>query len=122
MVRNESPSSEINIPIQQNEAPPPPRPPLPNELVPPPRPPMPNANDTDDEEGIFTSEPGTNRPIHVAAHGLYQEVKQWDHSDNEIIAGKKGSSSLLLFFLLNFFFFLNPNPSSYFLIFVFFLL
>ena len=88
MVRNESPSSEINIPIQQNEAPPPPRPPLPNELVPPPRPPMPNANDTDDEEGIFTSEPGTNRPIHVAAHGLYQEVKQWDHSDNEIIAGK----------------------------------
>ena len=32
-------------------------------------------NDTDDEEGLFTSEPGTNRPIHVAAHGLYQEVK-----------------------------------------------
>ena len=53
------------------------------------RPPMANANnDTDDEEGLFTSEPGTNRPIHVAAHGLYQEVKQWDHTDNEIIAGK----------------------------------
>ena len=50
---------------------------------------MANANnDTDDEEGLFTSEPGTNRPIHVAAHGLYQEVKQWDHTDNEIIAGK----------------------------------
>jgi len=95
VVRNESPSSEINIPIQQNEAPPPPRPPLPNELVPPPRPPMPNANDTDDEEGIFTSEPGTNRPIHVAAHGLYQEVKQWDHSDNEIIAAAKKIAYLM---------------------------
>ena len=69
------------------EAPPPPRPPLPEEIRPPPRPPMPNANDTDDEEGVFSSEPGTNQPIHVAAHGLYQEVKQWDHTDNEIIAG-----------------------------------
>ncbi len=55
---------------------PPPRPPLPQEVVngpPPPRPPMP---DTDDEEGLFSSEPGSNRPIHMAAHGLYQEVKQ----------------------------------------------
>jgi hypothetical protein len=32
--------------------------------------------DTDDEEGLFSSEPGSNRPIHMAAHGLYQEVKQ----------------------------------------------
>ena len=56
---------------------PPPRPPLPPELAangpPPPRPPMP---DTDDEEGLFSMEPGSNRPIHMAAHGLYQEVKQ----------------------------------------------
>jgi len=57
---------------------PPPRPPLPQELTagggpPPPRPPMP---DTDDEEGLFSMEPGSNRPIHMAAHGLYQEVKQ----------------------------------------------
>ncbi len=40
---------------------PPPRPPLPQEAVmvgPPPRPPMP---DTDDEEGLFTTEPGSNR-------------------------------------------------------------
>jgi len=52
----------------------PPRPPLPQDVVPaPPRPPMP---DTDDEEGLFTTEPGSNRPIHMAAHGLYQEVKQ----------------------------------------------
>ena len=35
------------------------------------RPPLP---DTDDEDGIFTSEPGSHRPIHMAAHGLYQEV------------------------------------------------
>jgi hypothetical protein len=61
---------------------PPPRPPLPQEVVngpPPPRPPMP---DTDDEEGLFSSEPGSNRPIHMAAHGLYQEVKQvyWAHT------------------------------------------
>ena len=32
--------------------------------------------DTDDEEGLFTSEPDGDRPIRVAAHGLYQEVKQ----------------------------------------------
>ena len=53
----------------------PPRPPLPHEggVAAPPRPPMP---DTDDEEGLFSSEPGSNRPIHMAAHGLYQEVKQ----------------------------------------------
>lgn len=75
---------------------PPPRPPLPEEVrAPPPRPPMPNANDTDDEEGLFSSDPGTNRPIHVAAHGLYQEVKQWDHSDNEIIAAAKKIAYLM---------------------------
>ena len=85
-------------PLPAQEAPPPPRPPLPEEIRgPPPRPPMPNANtnDTDDEEGLFTNEPGTNRPIHVAAHGLYQEVKQWDHSDNEIIAAAKKIAYLM---------------------------
>ena len=85
-------------PLPAQEAPPPPRPPLPEEVRgPPPRPPMPNANtnDTDDEEGLFTNEPGTNRPIHVAAHGLYQEVKQWDHSDNEIIAAAKKIAYLM---------------------------
>ena len=62
-----------------NEAPP--RPPLPAEAMsaisaPPPRPPHPHAADTDDEDGIFSSEPRSERPIHLAAHGLYQEVKQ----------------------------------------------
>merc|ERR1719270_1778551 len=52
----------------------------------PPRPPLP---DTDDEDGLFSGDPGSNRPIHMAAHGLYQEVKQWDHTDNEIIAAAK---------------------------------
>ncbi len=56
------------------------RPPLPMENMPPPRPPMPSGPpapaDTDDEEGLFTNEPRSNRPIHLAAHGLYQEVKQ----------------------------------------------
>ena len=64
----------------------------------PPRPPMPNgneANETDDEEGLFSNDPGVNRPIHVAAHGLYQEVKQWDHSDNEIIAAAKKIAYLM---------------------------
>ena len=83
-------------PLPTQEAPPPPRPPLPEEIRgPPPRPPMPNSNDTDDEEGLFTNEPGTNRPIHVAAHGLYQEVKQWDHTDNEIIAAAKKIAYLM---------------------------
>jgi len=70
----------------------PPRPPLPQDFQPPPRPPLP---DTDDEDGIFTSEPGANRPIHMAAHGLYQEVKQWDHTDNEIIAAAKKIAYLM---------------------------
>jgi len=80
------------LPVLEAEAPP--RPPLPQELgaPPPPRPPLP---DTDDEEGLFTSEPGTNRPIHMAAHGLYQEVKQWDHTDNEIIAAAKKIAYLM---------------------------
>ena len=85
-------------PLPAQEAPPPPRPPLPEEIRgPPPRPPMPmpNANDTDDEEGLFTNEPGTNRPIHAAAHGLYQEVKNWDHTDNEIIAAAKKIAYLM---------------------------
>ena len=86
------------------ETAPPPRPPLPEEISqpPPPRPapPMANgneapANETDDEDGLFSSDPGMNRPIHVAAHGLYQEVKQWDHSDNEIIAAAKKIAYLM---------------------------
>jgi len=86
-------------PLPAVDLPAPPRPPLPQELpsalgVPagPPRPPLP---DTDDEEGLFTLEPGTNRPIHMAAHGLYQEVKQWDHTDNEIIAAAKKIAYLM---------------------------
>jgi len=81
-------------PLPVIEAQAPPRPPLPQELgaPPPPRPPLP---DTDDEEGLFTSEPGSNRPIHMAAHGLYQEVKQWDHTDNEIIAAAKKIAYLM---------------------------
>ena len=72
----------------------PPRPPLPQDLVapPPPRPPLP---DTDDEEGLFTNDTGSDRPIHMTAHGLYQEVKQWDHTDNEIIAAAKKIAYLM---------------------------
>ena len=40
----------------------------------PPRPPHPP--ESEDEDGLFSSEPASNRPIHMAAHGLYQEVKQ----------------------------------------------
>lgn len=92
----------VHIPILVDPAPPvpplpeqsqaPPRPPLPQDFQVPPRPPLP---DTDDEDGIFTSEPGSNRPIHMAAHGLYQEVKQWDHTDNEIIAAAKKIAYLM---------------------------
>jgi len=77
-------------PLQEQAAPP--RPPLPQDFQAPPRPPLP---DTDDEDGIFTSEPGSHRPIHMAAHGLYQEVKQWDHTDNEIIAAAKKIAYLM---------------------------
>ena len=31
----------------------------------------------------------------MAAHGLYQEVKQWDHTDNEIIAAAKKIAYLM---------------------------
>jgi len=31
----------------------------------------------------------------MAAHGLYQEVKQWDHTDNEIIAAAKKIAFLM---------------------------
>jgi vinculin len=95
-------SRNVNIPILVDPAPlvprlpeqaeAPPRPPLPQDFQAPPRPPLP---DTDDEDGIFTSEPGSNRPIHMAAHGLYQEVKQWDHTDNEIIAAAKKIAYLM---------------------------
>ena len=65
--------TNIETPRKENV---PPRPPLPEEVRIPGRPPAPAAVDTDDEEGLFSGEPGANRPIHVAAHGLYQEVRQ----------------------------------------------
>merc|ERR1719458_461754 len=88
----------VSIPILVDSAPfqeqtaAPPRPPLPQEWAAPPRPPLP---DTDDEDGLFSADPGSNRPIHMAAHGLYQEVKQWDHTDNEIIAAAKKIAYLM---------------------------
>jgi len=78
------------LPAMESSAPP--RPPLPQDVSAPPRPPVP---ESDDEEGLFTSEPGMNRPIHMAAHGLYQEVKQWDHTDNEIIGAAKKIAYLM---------------------------
>ena len=51
----------------------------------PPRPPHPPDSgvqrqhqfpESEDEDGLFSMEPESNRPIHMAAHGLYQEVKQ----------------------------------------------
>jgi len=91
IIINQQPSSIPALPVMEVHAPP--RPPLPQqELNAPPRPPLP---DTDDEEGLFSNDPGSNRPIHVAAHGLYQEVKQWDHTDNEIIAAAKKIAYLM---------------------------
>jgi len=88
------PPMPTNIETPRKE-PVPPRPPLPVEVRMPGRPPAPAAVDTDDEEGLFSGEPGSNRPIHAAAHGLYQEVRQWDHTDNEIIAAAKKIAYLL---------------------------
>ncbi|XP_059092000.1 vinculin-like [Tigriopus californicus] len=79
----------------QNLIPAPPRPPLPSETRVPQRPPVPNGHDTDDEDGLFSTMPSGNRPIHHAAHGLYQEVRQWDHTDNEIIAAAKKIAFLM---------------------------
>merc|ERR1712117_864262 len=79
-------------PPMSSESGAPPRPPLPQDFQAPPRPPLP---DTDDEEGLFSADPGLSRPIHMAAHGLYQEVKQWDHTDNEIIAAAKKIAILM---------------------------
>jgi len=99
-----SPRSPVKqVPVLVEQAPPvppppapdsmaPPRPPPPAEHSAPPRPPLP---DTDDEDGLFSEEPGSNRPIHMAAHGLYQEVKQWDNTDNEIIAAAKKIAYLM---------------------------
>ena len=83
-------STYIQAAIPESHAPH--RPPLPQEWSAPPRPPLP---DTDDEDGLFSADPGSNRPIHMAAHGLYQEVKQWDHTDNEIIAAAKKIAYLM---------------------------
>ena len=81
--------AQVTAPVESRA---PPRPPLPQEWAAPPRPPLP---DTDDEDGLFSADPGSNRPIHMAAHGLYQEVKQWDHTDNEIIAAAKKIAFLM---------------------------
>ena len=83
---------QVEPAVEAPSVPAPPRPPLPADWQAPPRPPLP---DTDDEEGLFSVDPGSNRPIHVAAHGLYQEVKQWDHTDNEIIAAAKKIAFLM---------------------------
>jgi len=83
------PPTQVSAPVESRA---PPRPPLPQEWAAPPRPPLP---DTDDEDGLFSADPGSNRPIHMAAHGLYQEVKQWDHTDNEIIAAAKKIAFLM---------------------------
>ena len=86
-------STTVQVQVEPVEASPaPPRPPLPSDWQAPPRPPLP---DTDDEEGLFSADPGLSRPIHMAAHGLYQEVKQWDHTDNEIIAAAKKIAFLM---------------------------
>ena len=66
------PPPQETVPTQLREVPPP-RPPLPHEVRVPGRPPAP---DTDDEEGLFSTDPGSSKPIHQAAHGLYQEVRQ----------------------------------------------
>ena len=93
-VQLEQPPSMPAQPPVEATAPVPPRPPLPRDMMAPPRPPLP---DTDDEEGLFSADPdpGNHRPIHMAAHGLYQEVKQWDHTDNEIIAAAKKIAFLM---------------------------
>jgi len=94
---SQPPQSRVPVIVEPPHQPPPethapPRPPLPQDFVAPPRPPLP---DTDDEDGLFSGDPGSNRPIHMAAHGLYQEVKQWDHTDNEIIAAAKKIAFLM---------------------------
>lgn len=78
----------------------PPRPPLPAEQrfvggvhAPPARPPLPH--DTDDEDAVFKRTPLPNQPILIAAHGLHQEVRQWDSKDNEIIAAAKRMAVLM---------------------------
>ncbi|XP_071749315.1 vinculin isoform X2 [Lepeophtheirus salmonis] len=84
--------------VPEEEDVPPPRPPPPDPRTfsrAPPRLPIPHGCDTDDEEGLFSNEPAGNQPIHLAAHGLYQEIKQWDHSDNEIIAAAKKIAYLM---------------------------
>ncbi|CAB4058138.1 VCL [Lepeophtheirus salmonis] len=65
--------------VPEEEDVPPPRPPPPDPRTfsrAPPRLPIPHGCDTDDEEGLFSNEPAGNQPIHLAAHGLYQEIKQ----------------------------------------------
>lgn len=78
----------------------PPRPPLPSENryryatgAAPARPPLPA--DTDDEAAVFRRAPLPNQPILLAAHGLHQEVRQWDSQDNELIAAAKRMAILM---------------------------
>lgn len=78
----------------------PPRPPLPSEnryttgAHAPARPPLPTS-DADDEAAVFRRAPLPNQPILLAAHGLHQEVRQWDSQDNELIAAAKRMAILM---------------------------
>lgn len=77
----------------------PPRPPLPFEnryatgVAPPARPPPPA--ESDNEDAVFRRAPLPNQPILLAAHGLHQEVRQWDSKDNELIAAAKRMALLM---------------------------
>lgn len=61
--------------------------------MPPARPPPPA--ESDDEAAVFRRAPLSNQPILLAAHGLHQEVRQWDSQDNELIAAAKRMAILM---------------------------
>lgn len=61
--------------------------------APPARPPLPV--ESDDEAAVFRRAPLPNQPILLAAHGLHQEVRQWDSQDNELIAAAKRMAILM---------------------------
>lgn len=48
-----------------------------------------------DDDAVFRRAPLPNQPILLAAHGLHQEVRQWDSKDNEIIAAAKRMAILM---------------------------